>query len=1014
VTHHRPNRRRAPLRAAAAVLGLVGARARRRKSAAALVGLAVAGSVVVLGSLFGVGIVTEDLATRRALAELSPADRTISIHRSTLDGVRDAEDDRTAREALQPVLDFTDPILALRMYQSASDWFRLLAIDDIASWVDVTRGRLPGPCTMGASCEVLRIGPELPNGLADIGTTVELAGTKLEIVGIAQAKPDLPIQPLQLDALLVVNGLSGIRESAALTDVPRTNYWFAPIDAAAAHSWTLADLPNRVDAVDRALGNASVSFLFSTPEVTLRVVHQRTEVALGRLVFISSLIVGVLLAFAAFAAAIERGDVGLEDRRLRTAGASPGARFLFIAGEAIVPAVVGAIVGELGAAATIAALAASQNLPMATVLDLALLQPVGVALSIALVGLAIVATILGIHPSTGRLLQPRVVIAAVLPAGLILAWQRISAGPVDPEQLAQEATSPASVLLPGALGLSVILGSLVLLPPVLRWLARRTRRAPIGIRLATISLAREPLRPAAVMTLLAFSVGAVVFGQTYATTLRQGAVDQAAFAAGMDLRVQGLAAEIPFSLFVVPRLQAGKVGTDLDVQPMLRVSGQTATHNAFTLVGFDGSAIDRLKGWRRDFSPTDPTSLGAAIHLDGPWAMAGHVLPGNATDVSIDVDYTGDPIDISVVVEDPLGGVQFVQAGTLAPGHQVLRAELGRAFGVELLDTGQPLVWRVLGLIVQNGGDAGENGPNAGRRQQGELTVAGLPELFDPAKPIPLEVAELSPVLLRAPARTDDLVLPAIVSPELAADVDPSGVLTLEVAQTLRIRVRPVDTTTRFPSIPDPGPVVIVDYAPLRLAINTQQPGAAQPNQVLIGTPNDARTAEVVTALRQGLFPQLLIVSRPDIEATRTSDPFAIGVVWGLVVGAIAGLLLSLVGVLLATASELRDERGELWELEAQGTTPRSLVRLVVLRTIAMCAVGTVTGIAMGVALGWFVATSVGVGAEGSAPNPPLQLVAPWVFIGAAAVTMLLVIGGTVYAITRRHFGRSSLGAGVR
>ena len=996
------------------MLGLVGARARRRRSAAALVGLAVAGSVVVLGSLFGVGIVTEDLATRRALAELSPTDRTISIHRSTMDGHRDSEDDRMAREALQPVLGMTDPILAVRMYQPPTEWFRVLAVDDAGPWVSVTKGRLPATCDMGSTCEALRMGPELPNGIADVGTTVELAGTRIVIVGIAQAAPDRPIQILQVDApILVIDGLAAIHESTALLDVARTNYWFAPIDPAA-HSWTLADLGEQVDAVDRTLGQASVSFLFSTPEVTLRTVHQRTAVALGRLVFISSLILGVLLAFAAFAAAIERADVALEDRRLRAAGASRGARFLFIAGDALVPAVAGAIVGVLGSVLAIGTLAASQGEPVATVLGLALLQPAGIALTVALVGLAIVATMLGIHPSTGRLLQPRVVIAAVLPAGLILAWQRISAGPVNPSQLAAEATSPASVLLPGVLGLSMILGSLAVLPPILRWLARRTRRAPIGIRLATISVAREPLRPAAVMTLLAFSVGAVVFGQTYAATLRQGAVDQAAFAAGMDLRVQGLAAEVPFALFVVPQLQAGKLGSDLDVQPMIRAPGQTATHNAFTLVGFDGSAIDRLKGWRRDFSPTDPTTLGAAIHLDGDWTMSSHVLPGDATEVSVDVDYTGDPIEVSVVVEDPMGAVEFVEVGTLAPGHQVLHAELGRPFALELLEPGQPIVWRVLGLLVQNGGDAAENGPNEGRRQQGELTVHGMPELFDPAAPIALDVSALSPTLLRAPAPTDGLVLPAIVSPELAADVDPSGIIDVTVAETLRLRVHPVGTTTRFPSIPDPGPVVIVDYAPLQLAINTQAPGAGQPNQVLLGTPNDARTDEVVTRLQQGLFPRLVIVSRPAIEATRTSDPFAIGVVWGLIIGAIAGLVLSLVGVLLATASELRDERGELWELEAQGTTPRSLVRLVLVRTISMSAVGTVTGIAMGVALGWFVANSVGVGAEGSTPNPPLELVAPWPLIVTAATVLLLVIGGLVYGLTQRHFAESALGAGVR
>lgn len=997
------------------MLGLVGARARRRKSAAALIGLAVAGSVVVLGSLFGVGIVTEDLATRRALAELSPPDRTISIHRSTQDGRDDVRDEQIARDALQPVLEMTGPIVAIRMYQPALDWFRVLALDDIAQHVELSKGRLPAPCAMGATCEAIRMGPELPNGIADVGTKVELAGTTIEIVGIAQAAPDLPIQVLQLDApMLVVDGRAAIVESPALVDIARTNYWFAPIDPEVAHSWTLTDLGELVDQVDRSLAPVSGSFLFSTPESTLRTVSQRTEVALGRLVFISSLIVGVLLAFAAFAAAIERGDVALEDRRLRAAGASRGARFLFIAGEALVPAVVGAIVGEIWAVIAIGALAASQGLPVDTVLGLALLQPAGIALTLGLVGLAIVATMLGIHPSTGRLLQPRVVIAAVLPAGLILAWQRISAGPVDPSRLAAEATSPASVLLPGLLGLSVILGSLVLLPPVLRWVARRTRRAPIGIRLATISVAREPLRPAAVMTLLAFSVGAVVFGQTYATTLRQGAADQAAFAAGMDLRVQGLGAEAPFALFVVPQLEAGTVGSDVEMEPMIRQPGRTATGNAFTLVGFDGTAIDRLKGWRGDLSPTDPTALGTAIHLDGAWELPGHVLPGEPTEVAVEVDYSGDPIELLAVVEDPVGAVQFVEVGTLAPGRQVLRAALEPAFPVEVLVPGHPIVWRVLGLIVRNGGDAGENGPNAGRRQTGDLTVRAMPELFAPTSPQHVEVSGLSPVLLRPPARTDGLVLPAIVGPELARDVDASGVIDLTIGEHLRLRVRPVGTTTRFPSIPDPGPVVVVDYAPLRLAINAQEPGAGQPNQVLLGTPSDARTAEVVTALQQGLFPRLVIASRPEIEAERSNDPFAIGVVWGLIVGAIAGLLLSLVGVLLATASELRDERGELWELEAQGTTPGALVRLVVLRTISMCALGTITGIAMGVALGWFVATSVGVGAEGGIPDPPLRLVAPWELIAAAAATLLLVIGGAAYLLTRRHFARSSLGAGVR
>lgn len=97
-----------------------------------------------------------------------------------------------------------------------------------------------------------------------------------------------------------------------------------------------------------------------------------------------------------------------------------------------------------------------------------------------------------------------------------------------------------------------------------------------------------------------------------------------------------------------------------------------------------------------------------------------------------------------------------------------------------------------------------------------------------------------------------------------------------------------------------------------------------------------------------------------------------------------------------------------------QGTTPRALVSLVVLRTVAMCAIGSVTGIAVGVGLGWFVASSVGVGGEGAVAVPPLVFVAPWGLVVILAVALLAVIGVAVYLLTRRHFARESLGAGIR
>jgi FtsX-like permease family protein len=992
------------------ILRLVAARAARRRSAVALVALAIAGSIVVVGSLIGVGVLTADQATRRALGDLPAAQRLIGVHVSAEDGSGDATADQTARAALQPVLSLTDPIVSMTLVRPQRDPSRVLVLDDAKRWVELTGGRLPQPCAGGASCEVIRLSPaSLPGGLGDIGTEMTLGGVRLTVVGTAHPAAGLPLDVVDANGLVLLgDGQAALLAGPGVAGLPRTTYWLAPLDPQRVRGWALADLEARIQDVQRTLAPAGRSFLVSAPDQTLETVRDRTAIAVGRLVFVSSLIVGMLLAFAAFAAAIERADVEREDRRLRTAGATGLERLAFIAGEALLPAVLGFVAGEILAALAVTALALSQGAPVDAVVWLAVVQPPAAALAALLVGLALVAVGLGIHPASGRLVSPRVIATAAIPAALVLAWDRATSGAATGSSIAANATSPGTVLLPGLLGLVVILGSLVVLPPVFRRLARASSRAPVAVRLATISIAREPLRPAATTTLLAFSVGAVVFGLVYGATLRQGATDQAAFLAGMDVRVQTLSAEGRFAQDVLPLIDQGAVGADVVVQPMIRLDGESATRRTFTLAGITADAIPDLRGWRTDFSDRSATELAAAIRQPGEWLLAGQAIPAGSREVAVTVDAAGDPIRLTLVVEASDGTFRYRRMGDLVPGRQVFHVSLFDPRETAGLAAGDPTGWQVVGLIARNGGLTGTDGPFSGNRQQADVTVTGLETLFDPAASIHLDVSgDHSTQFLRPVTRTDGLVLPAIVSPDLASDTGPDGAIDVEVG-SLALRLHPVGVATHFPTLVGLGDagLVVVDLAPLELAMNAHDPGTGVPNQLLLRTPDDARTAQVVEALSKDPFPALVVQSRPAIEAARANDPFAIGLLWGLVVGAAAGLFLSLAGILMATVAELRDERGDLWDLESQGQRPRSLVRLVVLRTALLCGIGVVSGVAIGLGLGWLAAESISEAGTGGAPVPPLLLVAPGGPILGIAAGLLVAIGVAVLLLARRHFLR--------
>ena len=92
--------------------------------------------------------------------------------------------------------------------------------------------------------------------------------------------------------------------------------------------------------------------------------------------------------------------------------------------------------------------------------------------------------------------------------------------------------------------------------------------------------------------------------------------------------------------------------------------------------------------------------------------------------------------------------------------------------------------------------------------------------------------------------------------------------------------------------------------------------------------------------LAQRPFSLLDVTSQRATLAQLRSDPLSRGALALLLVTGIVAAVLAAVGLLLTVVGDLRDESGELYDLEAQGATPRDLRRHVLLRASIVAVLG--------------------------------------------------------------------------
>jgi ABC-type antimicrobial peptide transport system permease subunit len=107
----------------------------------------------------------------------------------------------------------------------------------------------------------------------------------------------------------------------------------------------------------------------------------------------------------------------------------------------------------------------------------------------------------------------------------------------------------------------------------------------------------------------------------------------------------------------------------------------------------------------------------------------------------------------------------------------------------------------------------------------------------------------------------------------------------------------------------------------------------------------------------------LAVSSRRALAANLAGDPLSRGALIVLAGAALGSILLALLGLLLLLAADVRDERGELLDLEAQGAGPQLLRRHLRLRGGLVAALGLVGGLGAAAAL-----------ANAAVGGPPLLL----------------------------------------
>ena len=948
-------------------------RLRRRWPQTLVVALGIAVGAAVL-ALTAVGSVSvQDRAVQRALAQLRPSDRAIQTVWSGVPAQSNlsfARLDTIARAQTTPILH--EPPFRVEVFRQATwggAFVNLGAVDGLSRWLTLRSGRLPRLCVPN-DCELVQIG----------GPPVQPKLPFLHVVGSATFIPGAPLQSYfgsggeKRPPVLLANGVTQFVRTplpdAAL--VARTYGWIVPVAPRAIHDWQLASLNDRLDAAQSVLERKSDIFTVTGPTDTIAAIRATSRVAAERLLILGGDAAVLLLGFAVLASTRLRREHGNVRRRLTWSGASRSQMLIVAGAEVVCITAVASIAGWLAGTGAGALLARHLGSPGGLVVEHSVFTArslwIGLALAVVTAATMLVALRADSIAFGGLRLTAADAAALGALAAVLLALAR---GKADTSSLSSSGTGVLLLLLPALVLFVLAVAAARLLTPLLRGLEWSARRATPSVRVSLLSLARAPGEVALTVVFFVLSIGIAVFAIAYRATLVQGERQQASYAVPAPYVLN----EDLTKLVTIQQALPRGGGT-----PVLRDSGYVSGTRGrdFTLLALPAHVLPDVEGWRSDFSSSSPAQLAALLQPAGTPHLRTIFRLGAAPTVTLPFTIKGDKVGVTAVVADARGDFTNLLLGERGAGRHVPTVRVPPE-AREGCVVAFRLTFPTIASYVA-GHRSAETSLGVNDASTGTISFDNWPGVHH------FVVNNAADAILRPREPTEGELVPVVVSPALARAAGPSGIIPLHVENQL-ISGRIVATARYFPSVD--GDLVVADLPTWLTAANTADPGAATASELWRATPPPRDLPLDVT-------------SQQARERELSSDPLARGAVALLLVTAVVGLVLAAAGLLLTVLGDLRDERGALYDLSAQGATPADLRRHVLVRAGTVGLVGLAAGLAAGAIVAALVVAVVTVSAGAENALPPLLLSFDWP-LAAAALGSLVVASAAAAAATVRR-----------